>query len=615
MQSKQTILDRVNTLIDQLPAGDDKNRLLKISSAIANDASAGSMWPIALAAGTVMNAATKTQIKKVSKLIIDDVRAYQGHKAATSKQPTTVVFGTSGWREPIGDAFTIENVHKVVRAIVQMMQSPLFMKTCGYSNVDEVKKAGVLLLRDNRFMGDDFIAAAKSELASAGFSIFVAGQCPTGVGSAVLTELGAAGSINFTPSHNAMEYAGLKFNPRDGGPADPELTTLIETYANEYMSGTGLQNFNPTTSNSDVLIIAVDAAKIFVNFLETKSKVFDLTSLRSWLHKEQDNLSIIIDTMHGAVRGYIEAVLGADLTKQLQAAGSLQLLHTEDDYSFHGVKPEPSAGNQKALIAQLQSTTRPLTLACAVDPDADRIRFADRNLDIDMNRFAAIAYANMLDRGMLGGISATVPSSGFALHIARENHQHVFEEAVGFKNFRAALKSGKSILAYEESDGISVAGHTLEKCAIAGFLLALNAISLANVNLSDQYAALQKRYGYFYPDKAGQDILGQTVEGWEQYKKDISEVLEHKLYKVADTVTISGQKKAVESINTIDGLKIIFADKSWILLRPSGTEPKFRYYYEITSDKALNDAEPVLAGYKIAAAGILAEAQKKVSDR
>lgn len=568
------------------------------------------LWEMANVIGACFNAvALPPEIRAACVDRITRIREFQGRLARESQNPTTVVFGTSGWREAIGEGFTVENVHKVARGIIAMMKTGEFLKTNGYKGFEQVKAAGVLVLRDNRFMGDEFMAAAMRELAAEGIRIHDAGECPTGVGSAILTELKAAGSINFTPSHNPMEYAGIKFNPADGGPADIDLTSLIEENSNALMrSG---EPFIRATADFRPFRTVVDAAAMFTAFVEKKSKVFDLAAIRGWLRKNASELSIAIDNMHGSSRGYIQSLLGPETLAALEAAGSIHFYNTEDDYSFHGVKPEPNAKNQAILIEALRKSGRKLTLGVALDPDADRIRFADAHLDIDMNRFGSIGFANLLRRGIRGGLATTVPSSGFASEIAHKRGEKVFETAVGFKNFRGPLSSGAAVIAFEESDGISFTGHTLEKCALAGFLSAVDSIASSGRNLSDLYLELRREYGWFYPGKGGADVKGVSVEAWQRYKDAVMKVLEGGLIKAGDRIKVGAAEKSVERTNISDGLKIVFNDRSWILLRPSGTEPKFRYYYEVVGESELPDADVLLGDYAKAAAEILDRAREK----
>ncbi|MGD9898350.1 MAG: phosphomannomutase [Calditrichaceae bacterium] len=597
-----------------------KNRLTLLSPEIISEINANldpsqdrapNLWETANILGNYYNrVSVGNDVRKTCREIIDHIRTFQGQRAVESKTPAPVVFGTSGWRGLIGEDFTIENVHKVVRGIIEMMKSDEFLKTNGYTDFDDVRKAGILLLRDNRFMGDQFLVAAMHELASEKIKIYFAGECPTGVGSAILKELKAAGSINFTPSHNPMEYAGVKFNPGDGGPADKNLTSIIEEKSNAYMKDGS--DFIPAVSDFDELRTDINGKELFRKFVEEKGLAFDLKQIRAWLKKSKNDLFILIDNMHGSSRGYVQSLLGEDIIGELEKAGAIEFMHTDEDYSFHGVKPEPSAANQKPLIDKLQLSGRKMTLAVAMDPDADRIRFGDAEMDSDMNRFAAIAFENIINKGIKGGIVTSVPSSGFAPEVARANQFPFYETPVGFKNFREALTGGDVAMAFEESDGITFKGHTLEKCALAGFLAALDVMASTGENLSERYSDLCKKYGYFYPERGGEDVKGVSVEAWQKYKADVVNVLMNGLYKTGDEITIGNENKKIVEINTIDGLKIIFEDKSWILLRPSGTEPKFRYYYELVSSEPSDDYAERLKFYGKTAADILERARKIV---
>lgn len=573
----------------------------------------GDFWEAANAIGAYFNEhEVSEEVKRKCVCLIEKIRDFQGKRAQISSQTTTVVFGTSGWRGIIGEDFTVLNVHKVISGIVKMMKEKIFLDFNGYASFEEVQKNGIVVFRDNRYMGDAFMDAAMNELAAEGVKCLLAGECPTGVGSALVCELGAAGSINFTPSHNPMAYAGLKFNPADGGPAGSELTSVIESYANALMQPDA--EFTPSDVDYTSLKQDLDAAGMFRTFVETKSKVFDMDKLRTWLGEVRKDLFILVDNMHGSSRGYIERLLGEKLITELAACGSIQFVNTNDDYSFHGVKPEPSAKNQAHLIAMLKESGRNLTLAVALDPDADRIRFADADMDIDMNRFGALAYANLLLKGIDGGVATTVASTDFGLEIAKREGKETFETAVGFKNFREPLKREKSVIAFEESDGISFVGHTLEKCALGGFLAAVDAMATSGKNLSVQFQEIQEKYGYFYPEKAGADVKGVSVEEWQTYKQEVVETLQS-MYKKGDSVVVGGKDMDIVDVLTDDGAKVVFADKSWILLRPSGTEPKFRYYYELASESPIDDVDGALKKYREAAAHILEKARAIVDTK
>ncbi|GBR74414.1 alpha-D-phosphohexomutase superfamily, partial [Candidatus Termititenax aidoneus] len=474
-----------------------------------------SPWANALKLGDLQNRAADPLDADIYKAKIIDIREQMGELARASTAPTVVEFGTSGWRGRIGEDFTLHNVRKVTRAIIDTMRTPEFLAANGYNSFAEAQEHGLVVFRDNRYMGDEFVDAALAELHAAGIKTYSAGECPTGVGSAVVTELRAAGSLNFTPSHNPMDYAGLKFNPADGGPAGPEITNLIQNRANKYMQAA---DFKPAEKIDPTLNEKIFPVYIYLDFLQ-KSQIIDLHKIKELLLANKDNLTIIIDNMHGSSRGVFEAIFGESIINQLD----IRFKNTETDYSFHGVKPEPSAANQKPLIAELQKSTKPLTLAAALDPDADRIRFADADLDIDMNMFSAIALDYAIKQGLSQGVVTSVASSGFAAAIARQRNLPETAAAVGFKNFRPALAQHEAAVAFEESDGISFIGHTLEKDGIIGFLVALSAMLESGKNLSELYHELQEKYGYYYPGKSGRTIEGISITEWQKFRKDVIE--------------------------------------------------------------------------------------------
>jgi phosphomannomutase len=345
--------------------------------------------------------------------------------------------------------------------------------------------------------------------------------------------------------------------------------------------------------NSNYVTEKVDAAEIFKNFLN-RSEIFNMNLIKDYLSLVKNDLCLVIDNMHGSSRGYIERILGENLLIELQQANAIKFVNTEEDFSFHGVKPEPSAKNMKSIIQMTKDSGRKLTLAVALDPDADRIRFGTADADIEMNKFGAIAYASLLDSGIKGPIASSLPTSDFALAIAKAEGQVVYETKVGFKWFRPYRDA---IVCFEESDGISVKGHTLEKDAIAGLLLALDVMRTKGKTISEYFTSLQQRYGYYYPDKAGVDVVGVSVEQWQEYKNNVVNTLQESMFKVGQMIEINKAQKTIIRINIEDGLKLIFNDNSWILLRPSGTEPKFRIYFEVTSSTQLSDPQPVLKGY------------------
>ena len=153
------------------------------------------------------------------------------------------------------------------------------------------------------------------------------------------------------------------------------------------------------------------------------------------------------------------------------------------------------------------------------------------------------------------------------------------ETPVGFKNFRPWLKRNanpKALIAFEESDGITGLNNTLEKDAGFGLLLALEIMAVTGKNLGEYLDLLYAEYGRLYPERSG----------FEVDKSLVGAPLLAKVHKIAESakpgsqVSIGSKSKIVKELITVDGVKIIFTDDSWMLIRPSGTEPKVRIYAE-----------------------------------
>jgi phosphomannomutase len=185
----------------------------------------------------------------------------------------------------------------------------------------------------------------------------------------------------------------------------------------------------------------------------------------------------------------------------------------------------------------------------------------------------------------------SVGTSNFVNAIAERLDIPVKETRVGFKNFRPYLlrSSGeRAIVAFEESDGISAYNHTLEKDALFGLLLAIEMMAVTGKNLSAYLRDLMDEFGYYYPDRSGISVDSSLVG--EPLVKKLSKIREN--CPEGASVNIGGHTRTVKNVITVDGTKLVFDDGSWLMIRPSGTEPKVRFYIEgrtEESKKALFD--------------------------
>ncbi|ACI20440.1 phosphomannomutase [Thermodesulfovibrio yellowstonii] len=485
--------------------------------------------------------------------------------AKENTEPALIHFGTSGWRGEIGSDFTMQNVRVITKAIIEAVKGEdrQILNSFGIKSFNEFKERGVIVGHDNRLLGKEFAYEVIGILQSEGINCYYAGEASTPEFSVAVVELSASASINLTPSHNPPNYGGLKLNPSDGGPASEELTKPIERIANELM-----KNANSIKSCPPVAINKIDATELYINFIK-KRNMIDIDKIKNFLSNNPH--TIAVDHMHGATRGKLAKILSV-------SPGTFICLRREDDPLFEGLSPEPSEENLKLALSHLRENT--LGFSAIIDPDGDRVRFADLKRQIPMNYFGAMAFHYLYNyKGLRGVVVKSVGTSNFVNSIAEAFRVEVIETKVGFKNFRPYLlpnATKKAIVAFEESDGISIQNHTLEKDAILGVLLALEMIATFNKNLSDYLEEIEKSYGKYYSDRTGIEIPRESFG--PHVKENIMALSKH--FKIGDSFKIGDLEKKIASIVDLDGVKIIFNDGSWIMIRPSGTEPKVRIYIE-----------------------------------
>jgi len=275
---------------------------------------------------------------------------------------------------------------------------------------------------------------------------------------------------------------------------------------------------------------------------------------------------VCVDAVHGAARGYLGRLLNNP------PAERLTVLRATADPTFGGIAPEPSSANMQPVLAALAARTEPLKIGAIIDPDGDRIRFTDGTVEISMNQFGAMAYHFLHEiKGKRGMVAKTVASSNLANGLAARLGEEVFEPKVGFKEFKPVID--RALVYFEESDGISIIGHTPEKDAFIGLILAIDMTLTMGKPLGQYLAEIEATFGHYYPDRDGVTVSRQG--------EDLLRTLDQlRAYEPGSRVRVGAGEKTIAAVIDIDGRKMILDDGSWIMIRPSGTEPKVRFYVE-----------------------------------
>lgn len=443
-------------------------------------------------------------------------------------------FGTSGWRAIIADEFTFANVRVVTQAICKMLKERGF-----------AAETPLIIGFDTRFMGEKFSAEAAKIVATNGFKVLLCpNPTPTPTISHAIRQEKAAGGINFTASHNPPEYQGIKFSTADGAPALPEITKRIEEIFVELQG------------------LPVEISK------DAEANIEEYQPLESYLKDLADKIRFDIiaagkgkfayDPLWGTGRGYLDEVLrrhGLEVTT----------IHDWRDVTFGGRSPEPDDKYLDELRAVVKE--KGCLLGLATDGDGDRFGVLDTDgTFIAANQLIPILVDYLADsRGWTEGVARSVATSHLIDRIAENRGLKLYETPVGFKFIGELINDNAIILGGEESAGLSIKGHYPEKDGILACLLAAEAVSARQASLTEQLNEIYSRVGRLEAGRIGVRLTPEIAT-------KLPEIL-------AREPAIIGSRK-VDKINRTDGVKFFFTDGSWLLMRPSGTEPMVRVYAE-----------------------------------
>lgn len=509
---------------------------------------------------------------------IDQVYAKVAAEILTNTgQPVKpIAFGTSGWRGTLGKDLFVQSVAVVTAAILTLYReaesNAELRQALGVDSFAEMQRRGCVVGFDNRFGGPLLALAAVNVLVANHVTVYYAGEATTGCLSASVLIREAAFSINLTPSHNPLEYGGFKYNAADAGPAAPILTDTITRLAGEYISMDRVPLIPPDLDLQKPLqdlpgVAAEDALASWQQLVRNGAARHGIEYDRLLADlAASPEVVVCVDAVHGASRHSLRRLLNNP------PEGRLILLRDTNDPTFGGIAPEPSSANMQPVLAALAARGEPLKIGAIIDPDGDRIRFTDGSIEISMNQFGAMAYHFLHEsKHKKGMVAKTVATSNLANGVAARLGETVFEPRVGFKEFKPVIN--QALVFFEESDGISITGHTPEKDAFIGLILALDMVLTLKKSLGDYLAEIEETFGHYFPDRDGVTVSQQGAA--------LLQTLDQlRAFVPGSVVPVGEGRKTITSVIDIDGRKMILDDGSWIMIRPSGTEPKVRFYVE-----------------------------------
>jgi phosphomannomutase len=269
---------------------------------------------------------------------------------------------------------------------------------------------------------------------------------------------------------------------------------------------------------------------------------------------------LVVDSMYGSGQGVIRSLL--------QGTGcEVQEIRGETNPGFGGIHPEPIAKYLGALSGAISTGLGNFGLA--TDGDADRIGAMDeRGNFVDPHKIMSLALQYLVvKRGWKGSVVRTVSTTRMVDRLAQKYGLTVHETPVGFNHIADRMLHEDVLIGGEESGGISFKGHIPEGDGVLMGLLLLEIVSHSKTTLNELVENLLKEVGPAFYER--RDLrLSHPVS---------KSTIIHKL-ETETPSQIGGE--SVVNISNLDGMKYIFADDSWLLIRPSGTEPVLRVYAE-----------------------------------
>ncbi|AEE14239.1 Phosphoglucosamine mutase [Thermodesulfobium narugense DSM 14796] len=456
-----------------------------------------------------------------------------------------IKFGTDGWRAKIAQDYTFENLEKVSLALaITLEEENSLNKTCviGY---------------DTRFFSEDFANHVAEVLSGVGFDVIISDNfIPTPTLAFSVKDKSCAVGIMITASHNPYNYNGFKIKQSFGGSASKEFTSKVES---------NLEKIKTYKFRNEKGKIKVQ--NLFENYKNSILKFVDINAIK------ESGIKVAIDCMNGAGSGYLSSLL-SDLNIKV-----FPVRNKRDPY-FKGSRPEPIPQLLGPLSYEVFSNS--LNLGTALDGDGDRVASCDASGTIFTSQQTYVLLLNHLvtSRKLKGKVLKNFAVSVLVDKLCKLYDIEFEILPVGFKYICSKMISeGNVLMGGEESGGFGFLGHIPDRDGFLSSLYLIESVVMSKKSLMEQLDEIYDKVGFFEYDRY--DLKLETSV--EEVRKKIRDLIENPAKKI-------GEKK-VSEISTIDGIKYILEDESWLLIRPSGTEPLVRIYAE---GKSIHEAKALI---------------------
>ncbi|HSB64748.1 MAG TPA: phosphoglucomutase/phosphomannomutase family protein [Thermoanaerobaculia bacterium] len=468
------------------------------------------------------------------------------------ERETPIVFGTDGWRGRIARDLTFDSVRRVVTATAAW--------TVDETNTEPGDPWTLPLVFDTRFLSPELAAESAALLASHGFRVLLSDRpAPTPCASWHVASRGLRAGLAITASHNPPLWNGVKVKSSFGGSATPATYDAIAGAVDR-----------PVPRKAEGSVETLD---LVAPYRAALASLVDLDAIRG------AGLKVLFDAIHGAAGALLETIVGAGHPT------TVVTLRANRDPLFGGVNPEPIPENLAA--AQRAVASNGFDVVLASDGDGDRLGVLDSGgRFVTPHRVLALLAESLTIRGRIrGGIAKTFSTSLLLDRVASRLGVPLHVTPVGFKHIAAKMLSGEVAIGGEESGGLGVAFHLPERDGVLTALLVLEAIAHSGGTLETMMARQDATYGAL---AYGRRDLHLPMPVLSAFVENL---------RIDPPPSRCGER--VTGVDDMDGVKLLFGSRGWLLHRLSGTEPIIRIYAEHENpaliEELLDETEAELA--------------------
>jgi phosphomannomutase len=451
-------------------------------------------------------------------------------------------FGNDGWRALVGDVFNESNLLRVAEAFVRYLRS------------EHLDQTPVAVGFDGRLNSRHYAELFSGILSANGIPVFLSTAIiPTPVLSYTVKQKCCGAGIMITASHNPSTYNGVKFKAAYGGPFIAEETRKIAGFVQDISDGR-------------VTMDTVTRVDMLPEYLDHLKDVIDFDALRMFAAKPSNNPSVMIDSMGGAGETILEDIL-------IPLGWRAQTIFGTPEPGFYDRHPEPIEKNLEPLFYNVSVTDA--IIGIATDGDADRcaICFADGTWVSVQQTILLLLWHLHQYKQWKGAVIKSVPVTDKVRVLAEKWQLPFYDVNVSFQNITDIMLKTDFLIGVEESAGFGVKGHLPERDGILSGLLFCELLAKSGRSLEELWNEIKGVVGDLHYRRI--DIPAETMD-----RRAVMQRCEHfHPSKNLEEFFIEKVRKLYDK-DVLNGIKFLFGDSRWLLIRASQTEPMIRIYAE-----------------------------------